>query len=282
MLAYLFPGQGSQTKGMGVDLFDRFSEYTAQADELLGYSIRALCVDDAEGQLNKTQFTQPALYVVNALTYLKTLADTKQKPDYVAGHSLGEYSALFAAEVFDFATGLALVQKRGELMSQAQGGGMAAVIGVKHEELTGLLQEHELTTITVANYNSYQQLVISGPKSDIDKAQSILTQQSKVHFIPLSVSGAFHSPYMLPAQQAFASYLEEFEFRMPKMPVIANVDACAYHPAVVKTNLTQQITQPVEWIKTIEYLQTKPGIEFREIGPGTVLSGLVRRIGNKQ
>ncbi len=133
MLAYLFPGQGAQTRGMGADLFEQFSKYTAQADEFLGYSIQALCIEDVDQKLNKTQYTQPALYVVNALMYLKTLEETQQKPDYVAGHSLGEYNALFASGVFDFMTGLSLVQKRGELMSQAQNGGMTAVLGLKRE-----------------------------------------------------------------------------------------------------------------------------------------------------
>src|SRR5205823_13876450 len=126
MLAYIFPGQGSQTRGMGGNLFDDFPELTAQADAILGYSIKKLCLEDPNQELNQTQFTQPALFVVNALTFLKK----NQKPDYVAGHSLGEYNALFAAEVFDFATGLNLVKKRGELMSEAKNGGMAAVIGL--------------------------------------------------------------------------------------------------------------------------------------------------------
>ena len=131
MLAYVFPGQGSQVVGMGKDLFDEFKEYVDAADEILGYSIKELCLEDPNGVLGLTQYTQPALYVVNALTYLKEVKTTGVKPDFVAGHSLGEYDALFAAGVFDFATGLKLVQKRGELMSQAKGGGMAAVLGLK-------------------------------------------------------------------------------------------------------------------------------------------------------
>ncbi|MFJ1268712.1 ACP S-malonyltransferase [Legionella lytica] len=281
MLAYMFPGQGSQKQGMGQELFAQFPEYTAQADALLGYSIRALCLEDAQQQLNNTQYTQPALYVVNAFSYLKTLVDGQPKPDYVIGHSLGEYNALFAAGVFDFATGLALVKKRGELMSQMHGGGMAAVVGLSSQELTSLLEEQGLSGVKIANYNSYQQMVISGPQADIQRAQPLFTGMSKVSFIPLSVSGAFHSLYMLSAQQAFAEFIQDMEFATPSIPVIANVDAAPYHPAVIKSNLIQQIAQPVLWTKTIEYLQAKPNMQFQEIGPGTVLRGLLRRITNK-
>ncbi|EHL32061.1 ACP S-malonyltransferase [Legionella drancourtii] len=282
MLAYLFPGQGAQIKGMGKELFAQFSDYTAQADELLGYSIEELCIEDPQQLLNQTQYTQPALYVVNAFMYLKILADTSQQPDYVAGHSLGEYNALFAAGVFDFITGLALVKKRGELMSQAQDGGMAAVLGLSQQELMHIIQTNNLSTVTIANYNSYQQLVISGPKADIKRTQEILAPFRHATFISLSVSGAFHSPYMLSAQQAFAGFLHDFEFTTPCLPVIANVDASAYHPLVLKTNLINQITHSVQWIQTIEYLQSKANIRFQEVGPGSVLTGLLRRIQNKQ
>jgi malonyl CoA-acyl carrier protein transacylase len=281
MLAYLFPGQGSQVHGMGKELFALFNDYTAQADELLGYSIKQLCTEDTYQQLNQTQYTQPALYVVNAFMYLKTLEENP-KPDYVAGHSLGEYNALLAAGVFDFATGLALVKKRGELMSQAHGGGMAAVLGLPLLELTQILHDHELSTVSIANYNSYQQLVISGPKGDIERTQKVLAPLTGVSFISLPVSGAFHSPYMMAAQQAFSTFLHSFKFAIPCLPVIANVNAAPYHPAIIKTNLTHQITSPVKWTKTIEYLQTKPEITFNEIGPGNVLSGLIRRINKKQ
>ncbi|WP_133136071.1 ACP S-malonyltransferase [Legionella rowbothamii] len=280
MLVYMFPGQGSQKRGMGQDLFEQFPEYTTQADALLGYSIRSLCLEDVQQQLNNTQYTQPALYVVNAFSYLKALTDGQPKPDYVIGHSLGEYNALFAAGVFDFVTGLALVKKRGELMSQMQGGGMAAVVGLSSQELSALLEEQGLSGLRIANYNSYQQMVISGPQADIQRAQPLFAGRDKVSFIPLSVSGAFHSFHMLSAQQAFAEFVHGIEFATPCIPVIANVDAAPYHPAVIKSNLIQQIAQPVLWTKTIEYLQTKPNIHFQEIGPGTVLSGLLRRINN--
>lgn len=282
MLAYLFPGQGSQSLGMGKSLFGLFKEYIQQAEELLGYSIEALCTQDPHQQLNNTQYTQPALFVVNAMTYLKTLEETQQIPDYVAGHSLGEYSALFAAGVFDFPTGLALVKKRGELMSQAQGGGMAAILGLPQQEITYMLQKNDLSTVTIANYNSHQQNVVSGPKNDIARAQSVFNALPGITFIPLKVSGAFHSPYLLTAQQAFSDYIQPLHFSTPKVPVIANVTATPYHPIAMKTYLTNQITHPVQWTKTITYLQTKPGICFKEIGPGNVLTNLVQRIYNQQ
>lgn len=138
MTVYLFPGQGSQMIGMGKQLFEMYSELTEMADDILDYSIRRLCLEDPYKQLNQTQYTQPALYIVSALTYLDDIQQLGQKPDYVAGHSLGEYTALFAAEVFDFDSGLKLVQKRGELMSKASGGGMAAVVGLNLDKVNAV------------------------------------------------------------------------------------------------------------------------------------------------
>lgn len=282
MLTFLFPGQGSQSRGMGAELFDEFSEYTREADKILGYSIKSLCLDSSAQQLNQTQFTQPALYVVNALTYYKKLKDTKQKPDFAAGHSLGEYNALLAADVFDFQTGLQLVKKRGELMSQATGGGMAAVIGLTLDHIKQILQENGLNNLSVANHNSYTQIVISGPKSDIDRAQPLFETIPSTRFIPLAVSGAFHSPYMISAQQHFMEFLNSFEFSMPTMPVIANIDAAPYHPAIIKSNLAKQMTHAVQWTSMMEYLLLEENIVLEEIGPGNVLTGLLRRIRNGQ
>lgn len=280
MLACLFPGQGSQSVGMGAPLFDEFKAYTDEADAVLGYSIADLCAGSEPERLSQTQYTQPALYVVNALMYLKKLANGEPQPDYVAGHSLGEYNALFAAGVFDFSTGLSLVKKRGELMGKAEGGGMAAVIGLTQQEVTQMLKESNLSTITIANYNSYQQIVISGPKEDIDSAAERFNALPNVTYITLNVSGAFHSLYMSSAQQTFADFIAPMTFATPKLPVIANVDAAPYHPAAVKHNLIQQIVEPVQWVKTINYLHSKPHLTFEEVGPGKVLSGLLRRIKN--
>ena len=164
MLAYLFPGQGSQKKGMGLSLFEHYPELVKEADAILGYSIEDLCLNDPDDLLKQTQYTQPALYVVNALSYLERIKEDGKEPDYVAGHSLGEYDALFAAGVFDFATGLKLAKRRGELMAEARNGGMAAVIGMKENEIRKVIEENELQQIDIANLNSPNQIVISGPK----------------------------------------------------------------------------------------------------------------------
>ncbi len=282
MTTYLFPGQGSQTKGMGHTLFTEFRELTAKADAILGYSLQTLCHDDPQQQLNHTQFTQPALYTINALSYLKKTQETGLKPTYVAGHSLGEYNALFAADVFDFETGLKLVKRRGELMSQAMGGAMAAVVGLKADVIKSLLIQHDLMNVAIANHNSHTQIVISGQKFDIDRVCAILEQAGAAMVIPLKVSGAFHSPYMRAAQEQFEQYLKEFQFSLPSIPVIANWTAKPYQGSEIQQNLAQQITQPVRWTESIEHLLTQGETEFEEIGPGIVLTGLVKRIKNGQ
>lgn len=282
MLAYLFPGQGSQISGMGGQLFDEFPEFVAITDEILGYSIKTLCLTDPRQQLNQTQYTQPAIYVVNALTYFKKLQMTKQIPDYVCGHSLGEYNALLAAEVFDFATGLTLVKKRGELMSSVLGGAMAAIIGLPAEHLKQLFSQNDLKDVAIANYNSYTQLVISGSQQAIERASSVLESKTETIFIPLKVSGAFHSPHMSAIEKQYADFLCDFTFTIPSIPVIANVNAHFYHPAVIQSNLTNQLSHAVQWANTIEYLLEQNDIVFEEIGHGNVLQGLVRKIRNKQ
>ncbi len=278
MTTYIFPGQGSQIPGMGKALFSEFPELMEKANRMLGYSVQALCVEEPCELLNKTEYTQPALYIVNALTYLKKAKETGKKPDYVAGHSLGEYDALFAAGVFDFETGLKLVQKRGELMSHARGGGMAAVVGLTIKQVKAILQQNNLTTVSIANHNSHKQVVISGPNDDINLARPLFEKSGATMFIPLKVSGAFHSPYMGSAQQKFADYLKQFTFSPPIIPVIANVSAKPYQENEIQTHLAHQITHPVEWTKSIEYLLQCGEKTFEEVGPGTVLTGLVRRI----
>ena len=167
MFALAFPGQGSQHKGMGAQLFGRFPEETARADEILGYSIEELCRDDVDGRLQNTEYTQPALFVVNALSHLAHRADGGAEPDYLAGHSLGEYNALHAAGAFDFATGLRLVAKRGELMSRVADGGMAAVVGLTAEQVAELLGRPGLENLSIANYNNPTQTVVAGPREDV-------------------------------------------------------------------------------------------------------------------
>lgn len=276
MKAYLFPGQGSQKKGMGQALFAQFPEPVQQADAILGYSIAELCLENPDNKLNLTQYTQPALFVVNALTYLQTVAEGA-RPDFVAGHSLGEYNALFAAGVVDFATGLRLVQKRGELMSQAAHGGMAAVVGLSLEQVEAVLQQQGFSEITIANFNAPTQLVLSGDKTALNRAQSFFVEQG-ARYLLLNVSAAFHSPFMQPTQAAFQAFLQSFDFAAPTCPVIANVTARPYLATDIKQNLLAQITGSVQWVETIRYLWGQGEMTFVEIGPGNVLTKLTEKI----
>ena len=275
MVAFLFPGQGSQHVGMGEDLFDTNPELTAAADEILGYSVRDLCLKDPDAQLGLTQYTQPALYVVNALSHQRLLADGR-RPSFVAGHSLGEYNALLAADVVDFATGLRLVRKRGELMARARDGGMAAVLGRSEQEIREILKETGFDGIDIANLNTPTQVVLSGPREDIARAKDAFTGDCR--YVVLQVSGAFHSRYMAQAQREFAEFLAGFPLRAPGIPVVANVTARPYRPDEVKETLTAQITSAVKWSETVRYLMGKGEEELVEVGPGRVLTGLVRNI----
>jgi trans-AT polyketide synthase/acyltransferase/oxidoreductase domain-containing protein len=274
---YVFPGQGSQKKGMGAHLFDTFPALTAQADDILGYSIKDLCLNDPTNQLRDTRYTQPALFVVNALTYFHKLQQDPVKPDYVAGHSLGEYNALCAAGVFDFATGVQLVRKRGELMSQAPSGAMAAVLNCDAATIQRLLREHQLDGIDVANFNAPSQLVLAGRRDDIHKAQALFAYDD-VKYIPLNVSAAFHSRYMQAAMEDFGRFLQGFAFAPPTIPVISNVHARPYLPEQLITNLTEQIIRPVQWTDSIRYLMGQGAQTFEELGPGNVLTRLITEI----
>lgn len=277
MITFVFPGQGSQIKGMGGTLFDDFPEITTKADEILGYSIKELCLQDPKKLLSKTQYTQPALYTVNALSYLAKIKEIGRKPDYVLGHSLGEYSALFAAGAFDFETGLKLVKKRGELMSQVTEGGMAAILGLKEEKVVAILRESGLSSIDIANYNTPTQIVISGPMKDIENV-SILFDSAGAMFIPLNVSGAFHSRYMNDARKGFKEYLSQFTLSNISIPVISNVRARPYSSDSLKENLTDQITNSVKWTESVRYLMGLGDMEYEEVGPGDVLTKLVQKI----
>lgn len=275
---YVFPGQGSQSVGMGGDLFGQYPELVKEADEVLGCSIKTLCLEDPEEKLNQTDYTQPALYVVNAFTYLNKTEQTNSRPDFVAGHSLGEYNALFAAGVFDFITGLKIVQKRGQIMVKATGGGMAAIIGMQPEKINQVLTDAGFDTVDIANYNSPKQTVISGRKDDIEAVKTVFNEAGVKLFIPLKVSGAFHSRYMKEAQNEFAAFLNQFEVQTLEIPVISNYTAIPYQSDETKNNMIQQISNPVRWIESIQYLKKQPEPEFEEIGPGNVLTKLITQI----
>jgi malonyl CoA-acyl carrier protein transacylase len=279
-----FPGQGSQRRGMGQTLFDEIPQFISverEIDALLGYSVRKLCLEDSSKQLSQTQYTQPCLYVVNALCYYKALADGEQ-PNYLVGHSLGEYNALMAAGAFDFITGLRLVQKRGELMAKTKNGAMAAVVGLSSETVMRLVAENRLTALDVANYNSPSQTVVSGLTEDIQRAGPLMEKAGAKLYMPLPVSAAFHSRYMADAAEAFDKFLGGFEFRGLAVPVVSNVTGQAY-PAdttgsSVRSLLVKQIVRPVLWTQSIRFLLSKGASRFTETGPGDVLTRLISQI----
>ena len=274
---WVFPGQGSQRKGMGEGLFERYACETAQADEVLGYSLRALCLDDPDGALNRTEFTQPALFAVSALSFLAKRDDGATLPDVYAGHSLGEFNALFAAGAFDFATGVALVAKRGELMSKAPRGAMAAVIGPDLARVRTLLEEAGLGDVDIANINSSSQIVISGLYDDIERCQPVFAEAG-ARFARLNVSAAFHSRWMRDIQSQFADYIATQSLRPLQKDVISNRTARPHARDAYLPQLIEQISRPVNWYESMSWLLSHGEVALEEVGPGTVLSGLFVKI----
>jgi trans-AT polyketide synthase/acyltransferase/oxidoreductase domain-containing protein len=278
MTTLLFPGQGSQKKGMGGYLFDEYKDITAQADKILGYSIKKLCLQDPDNILNQTKYAQPALYVVNTLFYFKLLTITEKKIDYVAGHGLGEFNALLAAGAFNFEIGLSIVQKRGELMSAATGGGMAAVVGLSPDKIEAVIRSHGLATISIANYNSPSQIVISGSRADIEAAGPVFEKSGAKLFLPFVVGGAFHSPHMNSACKKFERLISTYPFADLSVPVVSNVSAKPHVKERLIQNLARHLANPVRWMESIRYIIGMGENEFIEVGPGDVLAKLFEEL----
>jgi len=274
--AYVFPGQGAQAPGMGRAVLARFPQAVAEASDLLGYRVDRLCLDDPERRLGRTEFTQPAMFLVCALEFRALLEDGAPPPDAAAGHSLGEYAALHAAGAFGLADGLRLVAERGQLMAAASGGGMSAVVGLPPRRAAEVLAEHP--ELDMANYNSYEQVVVAGPGEALDRAERPLKAAGARAVIRLDVSAAFHSRAMRAVASAFGRVLAATPFKPLAFPVISNRRAFAYRDDQIAGELEGQIASPVRWIECVEYLLRMGVREFREIGPGPTLTRLVAQI----
>lgn len=284
-VAWVFPGQGSQWVGMGRDFYDNVESARAifdQADEALEFPLSRLCFEGPEDELRQTINTQPAL-VADSLACLQAARDIGNNslpaPSFVAGHSLGEYTALAAAGVFDFTTAIRLARERGRLMHEAgqlRPGSMAAIIGLD-ETLLAEVCRH--TNTCLANINCPGQIVISGAIDNITKAMEISKEKGASRTIPLQVSGAFHSPLMQPAVDGMAEVIVSVSFQEPTVPIIGNTTAEPLTSAEsVKSELINQLSNPVQWQRSIEYMINKGVSTFIEIGPGKVLTGLIKRI----
>lgn len=286
--AYLFPGQGSQFAGMGKNHYEHdpvFARFCDRANEALGVDLTGVMFEGPEEQLTRTEYTQPALFL-HSVALFESL---KQQPDMVAGHSLGEFSALVAARAMAFEDALAIVRKRGELMQQAceqHPGTMAAVIGMEDESVAGICQQVATDnggTVVPANYNSPGQLVISGDEASIDAAITALKEQGCKIAKKLPVGGAFHSALMQPAYEGLKEYLNQVAISEAACPVYANYTARpTTDPDEIRENLIQQLLNPVKWTQTLQNMHGDGARMFVEVGPGKVLQGLVKRtLGNE-
>jgi [acyl-carrier-protein] S-malonyltransferase len=271
--AWVFPGQGSQTVNMGIDLQAIPSAQTKFeiAEKVLGWSVLEICKSE-EATLSQTIYTQPCLYVIEAIL-ADLLIEKVGLPQLVAGHSLGEYVALYVAGVFDFESGLSLVKKRAEFMANAAGGKMAALMKFERQQLENLINDTE--NVVLANDNSNSQVVISGTPEAIDR---ILTKVKAKRIVELNVSGAFHSPLMIEASTQFQKILDRVIFNEAKVTVLSNVDPLPSSDAVkLKQRLTAQMTGSVRWREIMEQLGKQEVTQAIEIGPGKVLTGLLKR-----
>ncbi|MDY4521539.1 MAG: ACP S-malonyltransferase [Bacteroidales bacterium] len=280
MKAYVFPGQGSQYVGMGKDLYENnevAKQLFDQADEILGFKITDIMFAGTDEQLRQTKVTQPAIFLHSVI--LAKVMGENFKPDMVAGHSLGEFSALVAAGAMTFADGLKLVSQRALAMQaacEAAPSTMAAIVGLDDATVEEACKQVE--NVVPANYNCPGQLVISGSVEGIDAACAILTEKGARRALKLAVSGAFHSPFMEPARAQLAQAIEQTEFMKPLCPVYQNVTAKAEtDPQVIKTNLVAQLTSSVRWTQTVQNMIADGCTEFVEVGPGKVLQGLVKK-----
>ncbi|HEY9812951.1 MAG TPA: ACP S-malonyltransferase [Candidatus Sericytochromatia bacterium] len=270
--AWVFPGQGSQAIGMGIDLLDLSAAKVKfkQAEEILGWSIPEIC--QTEEKLSRTLYTQPCLYVVESIL-VDLMRQQGHQPDLVAGHSLGEYVALYAAGVFDFESGLRLVKQRAELMDQVTGGMMIAVMRFDREKLENAIAQ--TPDVVLANDNSDGQVVISGTP---EATQSVITQVRPKRFVILNVSGAFHSPFMATAAAEYENLLASVPFADAQVPVLSNVEPLpAVKGDVLKEQIKRQMTGSVRWREICQQLPVENISKVVEIGPGKVLTGLIKR-----
>lgn len=280
--AYVFPGQGAQFSGMGKDLYDNNTvarEYFEQANEILDFRITDTMFEGSADDLKQTKVTQPAVFLHSVIKFLTTEGLT---PDMVAGHSLGEFSALVANKVLSFEDGLKLVSKRAQAMQRAcelNPSTMAAVLSLEDAQVEEICATFTDEVVVPANYNCPGQLVISGSIEGINQACEKMKEAGARRALVLQVGGAFHSPLMEPAKEELQAAIEATSFGNPTCPVYQNVDASPYtDPALIQRNLINQLTSPVRWTQTVQNMVKDGGTHFTEVGPGNVLQGLVKKI----